>query len=208
MSINNKPKRMLAAVLGLIFGSIATGMAAESTAEFAAPLNAEYEYPGFDYTQYNKLLIHDLDVSETKILPPPWVAGKPFKWQVSERNIGALQKEFHASMAEQITGNGGYEIVTEPDEGVLEISVSIISFMPYAERKEKAVTKGSGEMHISAEIRDALTGKLLAIYEGPQEVGKDYQENTDFTRQKNLKRLFDSWGARIRMGLDEGHDHT
>jgi hypothetical protein len=60
-------------------------------------------------------------------------------------------------------------------------------------------------MRIHAETRDAQTGELLGIYEGSQEVGKHYQPNTDFTREKNLKTLFDSWGRRIRIAMDEDH---
>jgi hypothetical protein len=67
------------------------------------------------------------------------------------------------------------------------------------------VTRGSGEMTIHVETRDAQTGDLLGIYEGPQEVGKDYQKNTDFTKQANVKMLFDSWGRRLRLALDADH---
>jgi hypothetical protein len=138
-------------------------------------------------------------------VPPPWETGKPFKWDVSDKNVGKLQREFRESMVEQISGNDGYEIVTEPGDGVLELYVRIVSFMPYAERGEKSTTKGSGEMRIHAETRDARTGELLGIFAGAQEVGKDYQPNTDFTREQNLKKLFDSWGRRLRIVMDEDH---
>jgi len=55
------------------------------------------------------------------------------------------------------------------------------------------------------QVRDAQSGTLLGIYEGPQEVGKEYNENTDFARQQNLKLLFESWGARVRNAMDEDH---
>jgi len=209
MTAKNTSRWRQAVVVGLAFAAttfaIAEDVAAEEIAEFAAPLNAEYERPGVDYATYDKLIINDLDVDDTKILPPPWTEDKSFKWTISERNIGALQKEFHDSMREQISGNGGYTVVTDPDDGVMELTLTIVSFMPYAERKEKVITKGSGEMHISVQVRDAESGMLLAIYEGPQEVGKEYNENTDFARQQNLKLLFDSWGARVRNAMDEDH---
>lgn len=204
MSLRNVSWWHIAAIATLVCGAM-TGAAAEDVAEFAAPLKAEYERPGVDYAAYDKLLINDLDVADTKILPPPWLEGQPFKWKISERNLGALQKEFRDSMTEQIAGNGGYEIVTEPARGAVELTLTIVSFMPYAERKEKVITKGSGEMHISVQVRDALSGMLLGIYEGPQEVGKDYNENTDFARAQNLKKLFNSWGARVRNAMDEDH---
>ena len=186
----NNSKRIFAAMLGLAFAGTMVAVA-DDVAEFAAPLRVEYERPpGVDFSAYDKLIINDLDVTETKIVPPPWTEGQTFKWNISERNVGALLSEFQESMEEQISGNDGYPIVTEHVEGSLELTVRIVSFMPYAERKEDVITKGSGEMQISAVLRDGQTGQLLAIYEGPQEVGSEYNENTDFTRAKNLKKLW------------------
>ncbi|MBT8442059.1 MAG: DUF3313 domain-containing protein [Gammaproteobacteria bacterium] len=203
---NNKSQRILATICALALGCWTAGAVADDVAEFAAPLKVEYERPpGVDFSLYDKLIVNDLDVDETKIVPPPWTEGETFKWKISERNVGALQSEFHESMEDQISGDDGYPIVTEHEEGSLELTVRIVSFMPYAQRKDKVITKGSGEMHISAELRDGQNGQLLAIYEGPQEVGSDYNENTDFTRAKNLKKLFDSWGRRVRLALDEDH---
>ncbi|MFW2404688.1 MAG: DUF3313 family protein [Gammaproteobacteria bacterium] len=202
----NYSQRILAMAFALAAACFVTGAIADDVAEFAAPLKVEYERPpGVDFSQYDKLIVNDLDVDETKIVPPPWTEGETFKWKISERNVGALQSEFHESMQDQISGNGGYPIVSEHEEGSLELTVSIVSFMPYAQRKDKVITKGSGEMQISAELRDGQNGQLLAIYEGPQEVGSDYNENTDFTRATNLKKLFDSWGRRVRLALDEDH---
>lgn len=208
MSLNNKPKRMLVAILGLLSGAFINGAGAEDVANFAAPLHAEYERPGVDWSTYDKLMVNDLDVSRTKIIPPPWKDQQAFRWEVSEKNVTVLQKEFHKSMEEQISGNDGYEIVTEPGDGVLDLTLEILSFMPYADRDEDVLTKGSGEMHINVMVRDSQTGQLVAIMEGPQEVGSDYDQNTDFSRQKNLKMLFDSWGARVRIAMDrDSHQH-
>ena len=182
-----------------------SGIHADEIAEFAKPLNVEYERPDADYSLYTRLLIRDLDLSETKILPPPWLAEKPFRWDVSNENGDRLRAEFLASITRQVSGNGGFPVVNEPAEGVLELYVKIISFMPYAERKDKAVTRGSGEMIIHAETRDAQSGELIGIFEGPQEVGRDYQKNTDFTREKNVGKLFDAWGRRLRIVLDKDH---
>jgi hypothetical protein len=205
MKSKKKSGHGLAVLAGIFVSCLSINAPADELADFAKPLNVEYERPGTDYARYSRLRIKDLDLSDTKIVPPPWLTEKAFKWDVPEESGDRLRQEFMDSMKEQIGGNGGYEIVTEPGEGVMELYVRIVSFMPYAERKDKVTTKGSGEMRIHAETRDAQTGELLGIYEGPQEVGKNYQPNTDFTREKNLKTLFDSWGRRIRIAMDEDH---
>ena len=63
-------------------------------------------------------------------------------------------------------------------------------------------------MRIHVEVRDARNEELLAIYEGPQEVGQDYGPNSDFARQENLQGLFDTWGHRIRAVMDKDHGRT
>ena len=203
MNFSNRRPGMLGVVTGLIICFPFISVNADELADFSAPLNVEYERPDTDFSQFEKLLINDLDLSDTLILPPPWLAEKAFEWKASEKNREHLRQEFMVSMREQITGNDGYEIVAEPGPGVLQLSVKIVSFMPYAEQKDKkAVTLGSGEMIIHVETRDSQTGELLGMYEGPQEAGKEYQKNTDFTKQKNVKMLFDSWGRRVRLALD------
>jgi len=190
---------------GIFVGSTMTGVHAQEGAAAVKPLNVEYMRPGTNYKRFHALLINDLDVSNTKIVPPPWKTDQPFRWEISEKNIGALQAAFRNSMRDQITADGGYPIVAEAGPGVMEINLRIVSFMPYAERGEKVTTRGSGEMRIHVEVRDARSGELLAMHEGAQEVGQDYGPNSDFARQENLQGLFDTWGRRIRAVMDKDH---
>ena len=70
-------KRILTALLGLACcGMFAAISAQDDISEFAAPLNVQYERPGVDYSQYDKLIINDIDVDNTKIIPPPWTEGR------------------------------------------------------------------------------------------------------------------------------------
>ncbi len=202
MNSNYKKIYSVALLAGVAMAFAMVGLHAQENANFAKPLKVDYKNPGIDISRYDALLIDDLDVSNTKIVPPPWKADKPFKWEVSAKNVTALQAAFRESMHDQISANGGYPIVTESGPGVMEISVRIVSFMPYADRNEKVTTRGSGEMRIHVETRDAQSNELIAIYEGPQEVGQDYGLNSDFSRQENLKALFDFWGQRIRIAMD------
>ncbi len=199
----SRANRVIALVVSVMAGSAMTATYAHEDADAGQPLKVRYEQPGVDYSKYHSLLIDELDVATTKIVPPPWKADKPFSWKVTEKNFAALQAAFTESMRDQISANSGYPIVAEPGPGILEFNLRIVSFMPYANRDEQVTTRGSGEMRIHVEIRDSQSGDLLAMYEGPQEVGQDYRVNSDFTRQDNLKSLFDNWGRRIRAVLDE-----
>jgi len=70
------------------------------------------------------------------------------------------------------------------------------------------ITKGSGEIRIQVTLRNAMTGVLLAIYEGDQQVGDQYQENTDLASRKDAQALFVVWGQKIRKALDDAHEKS
>ncbi len=162
--------------------------------------------PGMDYRKYDKFLIQPLEVSDTRIIPPPWAEGaaaKPRAWDISDKNEAFLLEQYRGAMKKQLEEIGGYTLVTEPEEGTLAVEIEIISLTPWASRDEEVITKGSGEMTFRAEIRDAMTREILVIYEGDTPVGEDYQENTEFTVKQNVDQLFETWGEFLRLALDQ-----
>ena len=162
--------------------------------------------PGMDYGKYNKFLIRPLQISDTRIIPPPWAEGaaaKPRAWDISDKNEAFLMEQYHSAMKKQLEQIGGYALVTEPEDGTLAVEVEIISLTPWANRDEQVITKGSGEMTFRAEIRDAMTREILVIYEGDTPVGEDYQENTEFTVKQNVDELFETWGEFLRLALEK-----
>ncbi|WP_439136487.1 DUF3313 family protein, partial [Pseudomaricurvus sp.] len=147
--------------------------------------------------------------ASAKVIPPVWVEGEdrsPKKWMLQEDSVKAMQEAFRQVITAQVSENGGYTIVDEVEPGTLEITVIVISLTPYAQRNEKVITKGSGELTMQFSLRDARSGKLIAIFEGQEQVGQEYQERSDFSAMKDLNKLFDSWGKRIRRAMDKSHE--
>jgi hypothetical protein len=157
-----------------------------------------------DYGKYDSFLIKPLDISDVRLIPPPWAegkAGKPRDWKISTKNAAFLQSQYQSAMHKELSG--GYKLAAEADANVLEFEVEIISLTPYASPKDKVITKGSGEMTLRAEVRDSMTGDLLVLFEGDTVVGEGYQEHTEFTVDQNLEALFSAWGAYLRDALTE-----
>jgi hypothetical protein len=113
-----------------------------------------------------------------------------------------LRKSYREAMQAEITGKGGYPIVAEPGKGALILDVAIIYLMPYARKGEEVETRGFGEMLVQAQLRDGMTQELLAVYEGKQEIGSGYQQNTRLNNENSLRELFQVWGTRMRGILD------
>lgn len=162
--------------------------------------------PDVDYSKYDKFLIQPLDISDTRLVPPPWVegdAGKPRPWKLSKENAAFFQQQYYDAMRNQLEKKGGYQLVDEPAPDALAVEIEIVSLTPWAEPGSGVITMGSGEMTFRAEIRDSMTRDILVIYEGDTPVGKDYQEHTVFSVDQDVDDLFDSWGEYLRLALDE-----
>ena len=198
--------RIIPAVVFLLLGS-GSLIADEVDVSSVQNLAPYYQKDGAELGSYDKVLIDTLATRNARVIAPPWIEGdarNPKKWQLTNADIDWLRKSYQAAMKEQIEGNGGYEIVSTPGEGVVILDVRLISLMPYARRGEKVTVRGFGELVVQAQLRDGLTGELLAVYEGPQEVGLEYQQNTRLNSEQSLSGLFSIWGARMRMLLDRG----
>ncbi|HIG40977.1 MAG: DUF3313 family protein [bacterium] len=174
----------------------------------AQNLTEVYVNSDTDLSDFSKVILRELDINGAQIIPPVWVQGEdrnPHKWKISKKNVRLMQEAFQSVVKRELGGSGGYPVVTDESDGVLEIKVGLLSLTPYAQRGEKVITKGSGEIRIQVTLRNAMTGVLLAIYEGNQRVGDKYQENTDLSSRKDAEELFVVWGQKIRRVLDEAH---
>ena len=86
--------------------------------------------------------------------------------------------------------------------------VELVSLMPFARKGEDVQTQGFGIVVAQAQLRDGGNGELLAIYEGPQRVGNQYQQNTRLNSENSLNTLFEIWGTRLRMYMESYGDQS
>ncbi len=190
----------------LLLAGVASLAAADDLYKISKALIQVYEKPGLDISRYNAVMIDTLGVADARVIPPPWVEGKdrnPKKWQLNSKDIQWLKDNYRAAMKEQIEAVGGYAVVSEPRPEALIVDVKIVSLTPYAQRDEDVITRGTGELTIQAELRDSMTRELLAIYEGDQDVGSEYQQNARINKEHNVNALFAAWGEKVRRMMDE-----
>lgn len=196
----------LAGIAGVVIG-ISQSLAADE--EFAANvdnLKPYYVQEGGDLSRYNKVLIDNLGLADARVIAPPWYQDEdqgPTKWQLTKKDIDWLRKSYRAAMKNEIETDGGYPVVTEIADDVLILDMEIITLMPYARKGENVQVRGFGELKVQATLRDGMTSELLAIFEGSQEVGTEYQQNTRLNAENNLTALFEVWGSRLRAAMDE-----
>jgi hypothetical protein len=184
------------------------GVTAANAQEAESPeIKVTFIRQGVDFKYYNQFILKTLDVEHTRLIPPPWVENPdPKKWQLSDSNKDFLRSAYRQAMKLGLEESKEFTVVTTPVRGTLELEISLVSLAPYARQGEKVTTRGYGSLSFEAALRDARTGELLALYEGTQKVGEDYQENTDFNKASNLTQHFASWGRRVSARLAAAHE--
>jgi hypothetical protein len=184
-------------VAGLLLA--ASGLWAQSQPQ---DLTVNYQKAGVDLRSYKQFLVKPLNLADTRLVPPPWVEKPdPKVWTLSRENQDFLRTTFASSVRTGIEESGQYKVVTAPTPGTLQLEVHLISLTPWASRGEAVETLGSGSLTFEAHVRDAQTSDLLAVFEGTQLVGKDYQENTAFNKATDLTNHFTTWGRNISRRL-------
>ena len=195
----NQPKILIKlAVAVLLMTSIGAWAQTET-------LVVAYTKAGLDLSQYQQFHLLPLNLSGTRLVPPPWIENPdPHEWGLTQENKEFLVSAYASSVRAGIEEAGQFKVVNEPSAGTLQLEVRLISLTPWASRLEKDVeTLGSGTFTFEAYIRDARTGELLTIYQGTQLVGKEYQENTALNKQTSLIEHFTNWGRNISKRLTE-----
>jgi hypothetical protein len=182
-----------------------------TSASAAQGLEVTWSKEGVDWSQYSAFYLKPLDISEVKIVRPPWAEDDPRDWNFNSANPDQVKAIFRDNVKDALERGDGYQVVHGPGKGVLEIDVEILSVMPYvrpgSEKEDgyQLMTLGSGEMTARVELRDSNTRELLLLAEGDTVVGDDYKPAGKATNVENLSNKFGSFGARLRQAMDTVH---
>lgn len=176
------------------------------------PLDPTWVRPDTDFSKYTKFLVKPLNISDVKIVRPPWAHDDPIEWTLETIDSATIQAIFLDAMNEVLESDDGYPVVYSPGDDVLEVTVEILSIMPYvrpgSEGKDdghEITTLGSGEITGAAELRDSQTRALLVLLEGERVVGQEYKQWTPENNAANLRDMFEDFAKRLRTALDRVH---
>jgi hypothetical protein len=184
---------------------------------FCANLPAQQIEPtwvkeGVDWAQYDKFLVKPLNISDVRIIRPPWAEDDPRPWTMDLEGLEAIQAIFRDSMKDVLAGNDGYPLVYAAGKDVLEVEVELLSIMPWLRPGGdedldgyEVKTLGSGEITARVELRDSQTRELLLMIEGDKAVGEKYKEFTVQNNVSNVNRMFRSFAQRLRNSMDKIH---
>ncbi|MBE9549120.1 MAG: DUF3313 family protein [Proteobacteria bacterium] len=194
-------RKLIPVLLILLFA--ASSLSANPT----APL---YTKAGLNLSKYSKVLIKPLNIENIQVLKPVWEQDNPEVWTFDQGTGAAVQALFMDAMKQELETNGGYSLVTESASDTLRVEVELLSITPYVKPGTKSgddgyeiETLGSGELILSAELRDSTSRELLMLVEGERAIGDTHKKLTRDNHEENLRQLFTTWAVNIRKMLDK-----
>lgn len=175
--------------------------------------------PGSDFRPYRKVLLRRAEVAFQKGWLRDINAGTASRvTKVSEadalRIVDALRGGVDEVWAEAFR-QAGYEIVTAPGEGVLEVAPRVVDLYlnavaPPGSGIARAYAIQSGEATLHLEVRDSRLGTLLGRASDRRETRKSAQARlaTPGAPSADFAQLFATWAAITVKGLEELKAHS
>ena len=175
-------------------------------------LDHVYKLPEADFSGYKRVRLDPIEVEFDKNWKPnagERSASRRLTNDDLEKIKKALAEEFRKVFTEELTKNG-YQVVTEDDDDVLRVSAAIVNLYITAPEKMSAgrsrtYTSSAGHMTLFVELRDSITGKLMArAVDNVQ--GRDtgnFQITNSVTNMGDARIALSKWARVLREGMDE-----
>jgi hypothetical protein len=170
-------------------------------------VGALYRRPDVDVSAYNKILIGEPAVEFSK----NWNPRNYGTFGLSAAQLKKMRVDL-AAMAKstfaQVLGEGGYEIVNDAADGVLEITPNIINVFINAPDTQQAgrsrtYTMDAGSATLALQVNDAVTGTLLAVaYDARRSQSSRLQWTTSVSNRADASAMLKGWAEQLKRELD------
>lgn len=175
-------------------------------------LDHVYKLPEADFSGYKRVRLDPIEVEFDKNWKPNQSQRSPSQ-RLTDDDIlkikQALAEEFRKVFTKELTENG-YPVVNEDAEDVLRVSAAIVNLYITAPEKMSAgrsrtYTTSAGHMTLVVELRDSVTGKLMARAVDSVQ-GRDtsnFQITNSVTNMSAARTALGKWARVLREGLDD-----
>ena len=174
-------------------------------------LDLVYKLPEADFSGYKRVRLDPIEVEFDKNWKPNDSQRSPSR-RLTDSDLlkikQALAEEFRKVFTKELTEHG-YPVVHEDAEDVLRVSAAIVNLYITAPDKMSAgssrtYTTSAGHMTLVAELRDSVTGKLMARAVDSVQARDTgtFMITTSVTNLAGARNALSKWARVLREGLD------
>jgi hypothetical protein len=171
-----------------------------------------YADPDIDWSVYDKIQLDTATVAFRKRWQRDQNRYQTFKVRASdmEKIKSNLSELFDKVFTEELSENGGYEIVDEMAENVMRITPHIVDLDVYAPDTatsgiNRSFTESAGKMTLKLQIYDSVTGDLIVSASDRRESPRRgyMQWTTSVSNNADARRMLQRWAVGLRERLDK-----
>lgn len=171
-----------------------------------------YADPDADWSAYTQVQLDPATVSFRKNWQRDQNRMQPFKVDAKdmERIKTGLAELFGEVFADELSGDGGYQLTTEAGENVMRITPHIVDLDVYAPDtatpgRTDQYSESAGRMTLKLEIFDSVTGDVVASFRDRQEDPRLgwVEWRTRVSNRADAERMLKRWATLLRERLDE-----
>lgn len=170
-----------------------------------------YKLPEADFSGYKRVRLDPIEVEFDKNWKPNAAERSPSR-RLDNSDLEKIKKtlaeEFRKVFTEELTNNG-YPVVNEDGDDVLRVSAAIANLYITAPDKMSAgrsrtYTTNAGHMTLVAELRDSVTGKLMARAVDSVQARDTgtFMITTSVSNLAGARTALGKWARVLREGLD------
>ena len=200
-------------VLAVTFPLIAAAQSSSSPFPGLELVNSKnvdllYRRPDIDVSAYGKILLGQPVIEFSK----NWNPRNYGTYGLSAAQLKKIRVDLAAlakSTFAKVLGDGGYAIVTQAGDGVLEITPSIVNLYINAPDTKtagpsKTYTMDAGSMTLALEVSDSVTGTLLVVaYDQKRDSSTGrWQWTTSASNRAAASLILTGWAEQLKRDLD------
>jgi len=176
-----------------------------------------YAAPGIDWSVYDQIQLDKATVAFRKNWQRDQNRYQSFKVRASdmEKIKTNLSELFDTVFTEELTANGGYEIVDGSADNVMRITPQIVDLDVYAPDtptvgNNRSFTREAGRMTLKLEIYDSVTGDLIATASDRRKSDwRAYMQwTTSVSNAADARRMLQRWAVALRERLNNARTTT
>lgn len=172
--------------------------------------------PGAKFSQYKKLFVEQLDMSDVNIRKPSArKISEDTPWQLNDNDRRYYQATYTEALMDYLIADGVYTTAMQAGPDVLTVSAKVVEIAPLASKDDskgrptsmKVYSEGMGTMTLEISLYDSLSGKPLAIITDQRDLGRIWEENNRTTNNAQVRVAFNQWLSNLRKELDKASGH-
>lgn len=172
-------------------------------------LDHVYLLPDVSFAAYTRVRLDPVEVSFYRNWNPNRSPSQRLRQSDLENIKSTLANEFRRVLSDTLA-RGGYKLVDEDGDDVLRVQAAIVNLYITAPSagapgRSRTFVANTGQMTLYAELRDSVTGQLLAravdTVRGRQTAG--FQLASPVTNMADARRALSQWADVLLTGLDD-----